>query len=727
MDDLTVLPPRPHRPQTEEMMRSYLRGLVHEALDRRLEKYEALKTPEQIAEHQKALRQLFVEHLGGFPERTPLNARTVGTKTYDDYRIEKLIYESLPGYYVTALLFLPTTEPPYPGVLLLCGHTDTGKAGYQRVGILLAKNGMAALCPDPLGQGERKQILDDEGRGQRGATTEHMIAGVAPILLGKSVATYMIWDGMRALDYLASRPEVDASRIGCTGNSGGGNRTSYLMALDDRIVSAAPSCFITTTRRKNESPGPGDAEQNIHGQIAYGMDHPDYIIMRAPRPTLILSATQDYVPIEGAWEAFRQAKRIYTRLGHAERVDMVETDEKHGFSTHLRLGAVRWMRRWLLGKDDPVSEGDFPLAPDEDLQCSPDGQVLLMPGARSIFDVYAEEEQRLAEQRKQLWQESDRDDILGQIRDIAGIRNLEDLPRPETEDRGSLRRDGYRIDKLILRWEPGIELPALRFRPDDVTRQPYLYLHGEGKHVDAAPGGPIEKLVRAGHVVLAVDLRGCGETQTTPWRYRGAIGITGRNPAEFFIAYMLGKSFLGMRAEDVLVCARFLLPATEDAKVHVTAVEEAGPAALHAVALEPELFGSLTLRRSLISWSDVVHTPVTAGALINVVHGALRTYDLPDLVSLLGPERVTIEEPVDARGEVASVSDIYASEGAWRAAVGDKLVGRPGFQYVPTDPDLPRALLYGDSISIGYTPYVQELLKGKVTVQRISCNGGDTE
>ena len=99
--------------------------------------------------------------------------------------------------------------------------------------------------------------------------------------------------------------------------------TSYLMALDDRIVAAAPSCFLTTTRRKNDNPGPGDAEQNIFGQISYGMDHPDYVLMRAPKPTLICAATRDFVPIEGTWETFRQAKRIYARLGFSERIGLV--------------------------------------------------------------------------------------------------------------------------------------------------------------------------------------------------------------------------------------------------------------------------------------------------------------------------------------------------------------------------------------------------------------------
>jgi dienelactone hydrolase len=538
-------------------------------------------------------------------------------------------------------------------VLLLCGHSETGKAAYQQVAVLLVKSGMAVLCPDPIGQGERKQVVEPEGRGRFGASGEHMVAGVAPILMGRNLATYMIWDAVRGIDYLAGRPEVDPARIGCTGNSGGGNRTSYLMALDERVVAAAPGCFITTTRRKNESPGPGDAEQNIHAQIAFGMDHADYLLMRAPRPTLILSATRDYVPIEGAWESFRQAKRLYTRLGYPERVSLVETDEKHGYSLHLREGATRWMRRWLLGKDDAVTEADWPLEPAEKLRCSPDGQVLRIPGARSVFDLYREEEERLAEERARLWTDAAKGPMRARIRDLAGIGKLDELPRPEVEKRGTVRREGYRIEKLILRWEDRIDLAALRFEPDRPGGEPHLYLPGEGKHVDAAPGGPIEKLVRAGHTVLAVDLRGCGETRTTPWRF-GSGELAGANAAEVFIAYMLGESLVGMRAEDVLVAARYLGQTStgEPRPVHLIAIGETGPAAIHAAALEPELFGSLVLRGSLVSWSSACRVQVTKGVLVNAVHGALRVYDLPDLVSLVGPNRVTLESPVDAAGRV---------------------------------------------------------------------------
>ncbi len=651
-EELAVMSSSADQPIEEEMLRVYLRQLAHKALNERLRTYEKLETQEQIDRYQKSLREFFFEQLGEFPEKTPLNARIVGKKKYDDYRLEKVIYESQPGFYVTANFYHPNSPPPYPGVLVPCGHSQNGKAAYQQICILLAKNGMAALCYDPIGQGERKQVLDDEGQPLYRATTEHMVEGVAPILLGRNLATYKIWDGIRSIDYMLSRDEIDESAIGCTGNSGGGMLTSYLMALDQRIVSAAPSCFITTTRRKNESPGPGDAEQNIHAQIKYGMDHPDYILMRAPKPTLLLTATRDFVPIEGAWESFRQAKRLYTRLGHAERVGLVEADEPHGFSKHLREGAARWMQRWLLKEDNAYTEQEVDLETNDNLQCTPDGQVLLMPNARSIFDLNLEYEQKWAQKRKQLWEQRDQKQLLEKVRSIAGIRSFENLPLPRVESKGKLKRQGYHIEKLVLRWERNIYLPALMFQPETITGLPYLYVHGEGKHKEAMPGDEIESLVQDGHKVLAIDVRGCGETRTTPWRYKAALEFTGYNPAEFFIAYMLGKSFVGMRAEDILVSAKYLMQASNNkVQIYLIAVGETGPAALHATALEPDLFQSVKLRQSLVSWSNVISTPVTKGALINVIHGALKTYDLPNLVTALGQDKIKLEEPVNSKGE----------------------------------------------------------------------------
>ena len=657
--ELRVLPESERTGGEVRVLRDHLRPLVHAALDQRLEAYEELKTPEQIRAYQQRLRAEFVRSLGGFPERTPLRPRIVGRLEGDGFRAEKLIYESRPGFHVTAALYLPETAPPYPGVLLPCGHSGNGKAAelYQRAAILMARNGLAVLCYDPIGQGERKQILQEgamrseTAKGRFRPTVEHNLAGVAPILLGQNLATYRIWDGIRSIDYLAGRDDIDESRIGCTGNSGGGLMTAYLMALDERIVAAASSCFITTTRRKNDDPGPGDAEQNIYAQTAYGMDHADYILMRAPKPTLILAATKDFVPIAGAWETFRQAKRLYTRLGVAERVDLVEADEEHGFSLHLRTGACRWMRRWLLNQVDEVTEPDFDVFSDRQLQCTPQGQVLLLEGARSIFQLYRAEEAKLRRDRERSWRRMTGEERRATVREAAGIRPTSAIPMPEAQAAGTVRRTGCRIEKLILKSADGFPLPALLFVPQNSGGERTLYLNGHGKQADAGPGGPIESLVRSGHQVLAVDLTGLGETESTAWRYDPK--YIGNNSAEYFIAYMLGRSLVGMRAEDVLVCARYLNAQSGEAKgVNLVAAGRAGVAALHAAAVEPQLFRQVHIRDSIDGWRRVVETDLTVDQLENTVHGALRHYDLEDLARLAGRDRVVFERIRDASGAI---------------------------------------------------------------------------
>ncbi len=272
--------------------------------DARRKAIAAVKTPADVERRQKELRAFFLRSLGDLPERTPLNPQVVGKLERDGYRVERIIFESRPRHHVTANLYVPQGQGPFPGVLVPCGHSDNGKAGetYQRICILLAKHGMMVLCYDPIGQGERFQMLDSSGKPVIRGTTEHTMAGIGALLIGRQLASYRIWDGFRALDYLASRPEVDQERLGCTGNSGGGTMTAYLMALDVRIRVAAPSCYITSLERLFETIGPQDAEQHITGQVAAGMEHADFITMRAPEPTLLSVGTRDFFDIRGSWD-----------------------------------------------------------------------------------------------------------------------------------------------------------------------------------------------------------------------------------------------------------------------------------------------------------------------------------------------------------------------------------------------------------------------------------------
>src|SRR5689334_2154106 len=220
--------------------------------------------------------------------------------------------------------------------------------------LTLARNGYVALSWDPIGQGERIQMYDEDLHASkvRDSTTEHTILGIQTILTGHAIARYTIHDGLRALDYLLSRKEVDPKRVACTGNSGGGTHTAYLSALDDRIRVAAPSCYITSWRRLLETIGPQDAEQVFPNWLRDGLDFPDFLYAAAPKPYLVLSAIRDFFPIDGARESFREAQRYYP----PDKLRMVEADDGHGYTKPRRIAAYAWFARWLKKSEDQGSE-----------------------------------------------------------------------------------------------------------------------------------------------------------------------------------------------------------------------------------------------------------------------------------------------------------------------------------------------------------------------------------
>lgn len=633
---LDVLEPN-HNPPPSAMMELYLRAKMVEAFERRADALEQIKTPEDCEAHQRKMREFFVRQLGGWPDKSPLNAKVIDKQDRGPYVLEKIMYESRPQFYVTALMYTPKTEPPYPAVLVPCGHDANGKAGetYQRACIFLAVNGIAALCYDPIGQGERGQLLDSDGKQKYNSTIEHTLVAPGSILLGINTASYRIWDGIRSIDYLCSRADVDADRIGCTGNSGGGTLTSYISALDERVVCAAPSCYITSLRDLILIDGPHDAEQNIAGALAFGMDHGDYLMMRAPKPTLTLCATRDFFPIQGTWDTYRFVKRFYTRMGYPERLDIAENDAEHGYTPPLRQAMVRWMRRWLLGVDDAVTEPDLPVLKDDEAWVTPKGQVLLLDGARSVFDINNELADQLRETRAALRQKETGNDLLHKVRGISGVRPLEELPAPEIHLSGTLDREGYRIDKLVIRPETGIELPAWLYVPEGAAKGADLCVSEHGK----AQGTEFcERRAREGNLVLAVDLRNNGETESH-WSH-------GAQWEEFFgpsykavmLAYLLDRPFVAMWAEDLLVCGRYLkgLPEAKGLDVTLHSEGSMNVAALHAVALDLEnVFNRLTVENGLSSWDSNVVRSNEPKRLITAIHGALRAYDLPDLAEAL--------------------------------------------------------------------------------------------
>ncbi len=625
------------------MVRDSLHQEAAAHFDRWRRDYEARIEPSQIAEYQKRLREEFIDRIGGLPAPAPLNPQVTGRALREGYTVEKVLFESAPKFYVTAGLFLPDPvkfPPPWPAVVIVCGHATEGKLqeGYQTGAALTALNGLAAMVIDPVGQGERMQLLDEDGKPTiEGPTNEHTVLGTSAILVGWNTARWMIGDAIAAIDYLQTRGDIRGDKIGCMGNSGGGTQTSYLMALDDRVVAAAPSCYITSFRRLLETIGPQDAEQNIYGQIAVGMDHADYLMMRAPKPTMINCATKDFFDITGTWGAYRDAKRLFHRLDAGRNIELVEVDATHGWHPTLRRASVRFMVEHLAGRlGDLVEPPIVPMKADE-MNVTPEGQVLRLPGAISAFEQVRQEAKRLAAERSEAGPSPE--SLRDEVRRVAGIRKLAELPEPVVEAEGAVEIDGVSVERLSLRIGADIWLPALVARSQKKSREnsgasglTCLMLE-EGKKSTLGSDGELRRRVAAGETVLAIDLRGIGETKPEGKWYHQRFGANGGNAV---LAYLLGKSLVGIRAEDAIVAARWFAGREGTDRVRVVASGELVTPVLHAAAVEPGLFESVELRGGLRSWADIISAPESENRYSSLVHSGLTAYDLSDLAELIG-------------------------------------------------------------------------------------------
>jgi hypothetical protein len=263
----------------------------------------------------------------------------------------------------------------------------------------------------------------------------------------------------------------------------------------------------------------------------------------------------------------------------------------------------------------------------------------------TVWDITLAEAKRLAPQREALWKEGPKAKCLDEVRRLAGIRPIS---RQAAKSVGRIEREGYLIEKLVIEREGEVPVPALLFVPKAQGKVPgVLYLDGRGKAADAAPGGAVEKLVKAGSVVLSIDVRGCGETT--------AIQPPGYWHPEYPIAHMaiqLGRPLLGQRVEDTLAALDVLAARQEadPAKLSIVGIERGGPVALHAAALDERL-REVAIEGAIESWMDVVATKLCVNQMNQVVPRALTRYDLPDLAKAIAPRPVHISKPVDPTGK----------------------------------------------------------------------------
>jgi len=594
----------------------------------------SIRTSSDLLQLQRQLRRKLLEAIGGLPEqKTPLNPRITGSIRMEGYRVEKLIFESLPGFHVTALLYIPddaSPTRPKPAVLVPCGHSPIAKAHtrYQKISARLAKRGYIVLCWDPVGQGERSQFWDAERSRSRynRVCGEHAVLGNLAYLVGANLARWEIWDGMRALDYLLSRPDVDSSRISITGTSGGGFQASHIAALDERIKVAAPSCYISAlpmrmNNRIFEDPD-SDPEQDLYRMVADGIDHPGLLLLIYPRPVIVCAAVEDFFPIEGTRKTFREVAAVYRMFNIPERIALTEGYHRHNYSDANQEVAFAFLDRFN-NLPPKYSLDSVEVLAEKALWCTKTGQVLLdYKGGKSLMELIRE--YFLA--RKDTSSSSLSSVYYGDY--YPGIKNWPVVPYqgkpPQAEVAwqavGGTRFKGSKIDRYLLYHSRELSIPLLHFQP--LTLKPektLLWFSARGKAV-SSDWPEIKKYLEEGYQVLSFDFRGQGENRMlynvisvddpslaeVEFNTQYYSPISGVLANYVYNSLLVGRPYFLQMIEDAEIVVRFAAEKLGVKKLWVTAGGEAYTLAASIAEVLPEVSLLPVPEAKVLKWSEIV-------------------------------------------------------------------------------------------------------------------------
>ena len=600
----------------------------------RLEAWRNVHNESDLIRLQNELRQKLLAMIGGLPTtRTPLHSRITGNMRMQGFHIEKLIFESLPGVYVTALLYVPDgsnvgQQLKRPAILVPAGHAPDGKGHYQALCQRLVQRGYVVLAWDPVGQGERSQFWDTKSGKSRYnlICAEHAVLGNLAYLAGTSLARWEIWDGLRAFDYLLTRPEVDPDRISITGTSGGGFQAMHIAALEPRIKVAAISCYITALsmrihNRIFKDPD-SDPEQDLYGMVSQGVDHAGLLLLMYPRPVFVAAAVLDFFPIEGTEKTFHEVAAVYSRFGHADRVSMIEGYHGHEYSQGNQQAAFEFLDHFshlpAVRTLAPVTELDA-----KTVQCTRTGQVMLdfedaKPLTDSIRDYYAEHAAQHGPSIRQLY--------FGQ--GYPGINSwklvpYENIPPAKDviawEKHGGSRFENVVVDRYALHHSHGLVLPLLHIYKSENQGKRWLIWYTKHGKAGSADWPEIRKQVADGYDILTFDFRGLGETRMS---YKA---VSEDDPSLALLddqeAYVnpLSSVLANYVYNSLLIGRPYFLQMIEDAEISLRFSQEVLHASAVSMASDPQdavladaiaetLPGLNPLRPTthLMKWSDIV-------------------------------------------------------------------------------------------------------------------------
>ena len=574
----------------------YLDGIARTQLDARSEAVAHIQTRAAAERRRDMVRRTITGLLGGLPENNgPVAVKSFGAISGDGFRVEKLAFESLPGFWVTANVYVPTgRDGPFPAVVLTPGHEASGKTGQYSFGVNFARIGIVALAVDPIGQGERLQYFDAEKKASivGGATAEHGEANLPTLLLGDDLERYMVHDGMRAIDYLSSRKDIDASHIGALGCSGGGTATAVLAALDERVKVAGTACYITSFEELLPSAaGVQEAEQSVPHFIERGLDFADWVEAAAPRPYAIISTTADMFPFEGARQSYNEAKRIYALYGAEDRLQWITGPGGHGNLGPISPAILTFFAKYLKG--DTAEQQMIPARPanPDDLRCTPTGQVATSLGGETVWSL---NRRRVTAPRPE-----DVPHLRADIRRLAGI-----AWQPDARSTPLRSATGVDLSVKIAQPEGSGRVPAVLWMSSQVTNE----------------SSDIERLVKGGSLVMTLDAQPSPPgTESIKSPYLGPFNLLSLR------AFLVGKTIVGIRTDDALVAMDSLLARPDVDASHVTIYGNGalGMVALHAAVLDPRIT-RVVVENSLSSYRSIVDVPLHRNASEVAIPGVLR-------------------------------------------------------------------------------------------------------
>jgi cephalosporin-C deacetylase-like acetyl esterase len=634
------------------MLSDFVNGRIDSLMNKRVEGFARLKTPLEWAQRQNDTRQKLKTFFGKFPNKTPLNAKITGKIEHEKYTVEKLFFQSQPNYYVTANLYIPKNrKEPMPGVLFTSGHSGPGKMLplYQDACIGLALKGYVVLAIDPIGQGERIEYFNttDKKENVEGPVNQHYYLGRPCFLVNWTLSGLRVWDCIRALDYLTSRPEVDTSKIAAVGNSGGGQMALLITAVDKRIKVCAAG-----------HPG-GQMEKNY--LLGQNLIDRQIFSLIAPRPVRIIVG-------EKSGEAeFHQKKiddiQIFDEgLGYAqERAQLVLVDGVHDLKYPKREKVYDWLNRWFNKEKEGNTEPPIQTEKPQTLWATKSGLTLVSLGGETGQTLNAKRLKNIYKPAKGV------DKLKRQVAERIELNANQKETDLKIHSFGTNNYGDISVEKLTYQSEEGILIPSLLIEPKNVKANSPVYIYASGRGNPRTYNDSMIPfaLAKKGAIVLAIDVRGVGETSPTPAlplpvKYSDCTQFQWYHDCLAIQSPGFGRTMLGMRTFDIMRGIDFLQTRNElQNKKIIVYGEGIGGLWATLASIYDSRVSSIITDGTLTSFKQLVNNKYYAvsSAYFWGAPGVLCDFDIPDLVRLGSVKQQIWRNPINGMGEKLSASD----------------------------------------------------------------------